>query len=527
MASNELAAPHSGKNDKIDQPPANGQTILHPDRIAKNTSYLTLALIAQKVLSLGYFIAISRAVGPENIGSYLSALAITTVLGFFIDLNFSQALIRETAKRPEKTNDYLNAALAIKLMLAIGAYAVAQVYVRVFHLPDFVQSLVVLTGLVMVLDSITLSLYSVFRGHQLLKFEAVGTIINKLIVISVGLVGVLALGLGVHLLVVAILIGSIFNVFYASVFVVRRFSWRPRFAGIAADLRYLGRVVLPWFALAGVFVTIYGYIDQVLLSNPLLAGDRGTSYVSWYGTAFKLTFSFQFLPAAVIAAVFPAMSAYFISDRQKLTKTFERAMKYLCILAVPLALGIFTLADKIIIAAYTRAYQASIVPLQILIVSLLFVFLNYPVGYLLNAADRQRRNSIHIGIAMVLNIGLNLLLIPQFTFIGAAVASTASSAVLFLLGIVVARQIVPFRVWSLLMTLFKTIIAAGTMAVALWLLKDRFSVLPLIGSAVIWYFGILFLLRGFSMSDGMSIYRAVMRKVSHTEHDGPRPVSHS
>ena len=43
--------------------------------IAKNTSYFTLALILQKVISFTYFILIARALGPEDLGKYYFAIS--------------------------------------------------------------------------------------------------------------------------------------------------------------------------------------------------------------------------------------------------------------------------------------------------------------------------------------------------------------------------------------------------------------------------------------------------------------------
>lgn len=503
-----------------------GASLLHPDRIAKNTSYLTVALIIQKILSLAYFIYISRAVGPQQIGSYLTALAITTVLGFFIDLNYSQALIREIAKRPEKTHDYLNTAITIKTITAVLAYLVAQLYASVFQLPEIVRFLVIISGLVMVLDSLTLTFYSVFRGHQRLHYEAIGTILNKVVVVCVGVVGV-QLGFGLFFLVCALLVGSLLNVTYSGILLMRKLRWRPRLPQTTQDFRFLTRIVVPWFTLGGIFITVYGYLDQLLLSNPLLVGDKGSSYLSWYGTAYKLTFAFQFLPAAVVAAVFPAMSAYYVSNRELLAKTFARSIFYLLLLAIPLSFGIFALADIIVVSAYTKVFASSILPLQILIISLVFIFLNYPIGYLLNAADRQRRNTIHVGIVMVVNLALNLFLIPRYNFVGAAVASTLSSAILVGLGFFVARKIIPINHRFLLVTAAKIIIAAGSMGALLLLLKDRLHIFLLIPIGVVWYAAILLLVRGLTLSDGVGFYRAVLRRVAPSDDHEVRPLHHT
>lgn len=514
MASNVPAELPSGKNASFQERGAVPQnaTALHADRIARNTSYLTVAFIGQKVLSLVYFVFVSRSVGVENLGMYITALNLTTLFGIFIDLSFNQVLIRETAKHPEAAERYLNATLALKLLTALGAYALVMVVVNAFHYPDVTRSLVTFSGLVMIFDSFTLSFYAILRGVQRLKYEAVGTILTKVIVMSVGIVG-LRLGAGIHFVVVALLVGSVFNFLYSFLMVGHHVGVvaKPRWDSSA--LRFLGGIAVP-FALAAILNAVYINVDQLLLSHPLLTGSRGASYVGWYGTAYKLTFSLQFFPAAVAAAIFPAMSAYYLTRRDLLAKTFRRAMFYLAVLAVPMSVGIFILAESLVVRLYTGAFQASVVPLKILVSSLLFVFLNYPVGYLLNATDRQARNTLHLGVVVAVNIVLNVLLIPKYTFVGTAIASLASSALYLTLNVLVARRIVPGEMRALIVTLAKTTLAAGVMGGALFFLQRWFGLLPLLAVGGAIYFLALFLVRGIRVSDGTKIYHALLRKLT-------------
>lgn len=514
MDSNVPVAPHNGKSDKASVEEAGSevslQSVLHPDRVAKNTSYLTLALVMQKILSLVYFVYISRSVGAENIGQYLTALAITTVFGIFIDLGFSPVLIREIAKHKDATSKFLNTTLFFKVILALFAYIAVFGYVHTFHYTELTRSLVAVTGLVMVVDSMTLTLYAVFRGHQLLRYEAIGTVVNKIIIVTIGVLGLRA-GYGVHFLTLALLTGSVFNLLYAGTLLVRTMSWRPNFQFDVGTFKTLGRIAIP-FAIASLFVTIYGYIDQVLLSHPLLVGDKGPGFLGWYGTAYKLTFALQFVPAAVAAAIFPAMSAYYNANAELLRKTFERAMFYLMVIVIPMTVGIVILAKDIILSAYGEFFSPSILPLRILVLSLPFVFLNYPVGYLLNATDRQSRNTFHIGIAMVVNILLNLALIPRYTFNGAAVASTVSSVLLFSLGYMVARQQIHINHFFLLKTLVRTVFASLVMAGAVILLESQIPLLVAIAIGAIVYGLTLILVKGFTLHDGMRIYNSFARR---------------
>lgn len=502
MDSNAPAERPNGRND-------NGGP-LHLDRIAKNTSYMTAALVVQKVLSFAYFAYIARAIGTQQLNQYLAALALTTVFGIFIDLGLTPVLIRETAKDPNRGFRFLENVLSFKVFAAILAYASVLLYVLVFNYAAEVRSLVAVSGLVMIIDSFVLSFYATFRGYQVLKYEAIGTVINKALVIAIGIIG-LTMGYGVRFLVWSIFVGSVFNLAYASFLLVKRLKWRPRFSWDVSTVRHLGVIAIP-FAVASIFVTLYGYLDQLFLSNPAFVAGKNDFYLAWYGTAYKLTYALQFLPAALVAAVFPAMSSYFHSDRERLKSTFERAESYLIILAIPIATAVVLLAEKLIVAAYTDVFRPSILPLQILIVGLVFVFLNYPVGYLLNASDRQTRNTVHIGIALVINFVLNFFLIPKFTYVGAAVSSAISGLCLLSMGMYVTGTIARYSKVALLVTLLRTLAASSVMALVILLFRGEMNLMVLLPLAAAVYLIFLLLFRGITVEEGVRFYRLVRHK---------------
>ena len=56
--------------------------MLKINNIARNTSYLTLALILQKIISFTYFTLLARYVGPVSLGKYYFAISFTTILQF-------------------------------------------------------------------------------------------------------------------------------------------------------------------------------------------------------------------------------------------------------------------------------------------------------------------------------------------------------------------------------------------------------------------------------------------------------------
>ncbi len=277
---------------------ANGEPLsLQPDRIAKNTSYLTIALMVQKVLSLVYYVYVANSLGPNSNGMYLTALTMSGLFGFFIDLGLSQVLIRETARKREATTHYLNTVFSFKIITTVVVYGALVAYTFLFPYPALTRSLILVMGVSMILDSFALTFYACLRGHQRLQYEAIGTVANKLLVMAVGIYG-LHRGWGPMFAIGALLVGSAFNILFSGYMLARRYQWLPRWIWDGQTLRAFLKIAIP-FAIAGIFVSAYNYQDQLLIGHPLLVGDKGPGYVAWYSTAYKLAMAMQFLPLAV------------------------------------------------------------------------------------------------------------------------------------------------------------------------------------------------------------------------------------
>ncbi|MCX6800130.1 MAG: oligosaccharide flippase family protein, partial [Candidatus Falkowbacteria bacterium] len=104
-------------------------------QIAKNTSYFTLALILQKVLSFTYFAIIARALGPEDLGKYYFAISFTSIFAIFIDFGLSNTQTREIAKNNSKAQEITSLVLAIKIPLLIVIYSFVAILVNLMHYP--------------------------------------------------------------------------------------------------------------------------------------------------------------------------------------------------------------------------------------------------------------------------------------------------------------------------------------------------------------------------------------------------------
>ena len=172
---------------------------------------------------------------------------------------------------------------------------------------------------------------------------------------------------------------------------------------------------------------IIGYkIDVVILSYV-----KGSEAVGWYTGATTIIDTLAFIPAAFITAIYPIFANYFQSSPGSLVKAYESSFKYLAILSIPVAAGTTLIGDKIILYAYHSSFAQSILALQIIVWSVPALFLYSLFGLMLSATDRQHLG-MRAGIAYaVINIMLNMILIPYLSFIGASIVNVCTKIILF------------------------------------------------------------------------------------------------
>jgi len=472
--------------------------------VAKNTSYLTLALILQKIISFTYFTFLARSLGPDDLGKYYFAISFTTIFAIFIDLGLVNVLTREVAKTQEKAKDLLGNVLFLKIPLAAVALLAVALMINLMGYPAITKNLVYISSICMILDSFSTTFFAVIRGFHNLKFESIASVIFQLIVMVFGLAALYS-GLGLVWIMVSLALASAFNFIYSSFILWKR--WHIRIFPVynEALTKIIIKIAIP-FGLFAVFQRVYTYLDSVLLS--IIAGDR---YVGLYQIAFKIVFALQFLPMAFTASLYPAMSSYWVDNRQQLAISFERAMNYLIIISLPISFGIAVLAGKIMVI-FRSGFTEAILPMQIIIMSLLFVFINFPIGSLLNACDRQKINTINMIVVTIFSIILNLILIPKYQAVGASITVLLTNFLMFALGIIQVEKIIKYSKKKIALVFLKSFLAAGIMAAAIWYLKFSVNIFILAIGGGLFYFAALLASGGFRKEDIVSIYNSFLSK---------------
>ncbi|MBU2542379.1 flippase [Patescibacteria group bacterium] len=461
--------------------------------IARNTAFMTIASVGQKVISFVYFTLIARNIGAEGTGKYFFALSFTTVFVVFIDLGLTQVLIREGAKSKERLQKYFSSVIFTKIFLGVLTYLVAFAVINIMGYPVETRHLVYLSAVTMLFDSIHLTIYGVLRAIGNLKYEAIGVIGSQLTTLILGTT-FLYLKFPLIFLILAFTIPSFLNVIYSSIVLFKKYKIRLQAKLDKQVLRFMALIAVP-FALTAIFGRVYSYIDSILLSK--LAGDIA---VGWYSIPYKITYAFQFMPLALVAALYPKFSKYFEKDKERLSYVFERGMKYLLVIVFPIAIGIGVLARDIILSLYTAEYMNSILPLQILLAGLVFSYMSFPIGAFLNACNRQVTQTIIVFFVMVINIILNVVLIPKIGVVGAAVSALIGNICLTVFGYSIMPRITKISHWFLFKSFLQIFISAIIMGLGVYFINQiaHFTIAILVGAVV--YPVMLFVTRAITVS---------------------------
>ncbi len=491
-------------------------TMMTSHTIVRNTTIFTVALTLQKLLSFVFFIFVARFGGSSVTGDYVGALAFTSLFSILIDIGLTPVQIRETARHREQAGNFANTILETKLLLSVAAYLLVFGVAWIMNQTGLSHpntKLLVLAAAVMVVDSFILTLYGMLRGYQTLMTEAVFTVLGKGITIAVGILGLLA-GARAEALVLAVLAGSMVNLVGAAGVLVIKYGWRPRFHALEhGTARKILRSFLKeaWpFAILGLATAFYAAIDSVML-----LAIKGAASVGYYSIAAKTINALQFIPSAFVAAVYPAMSALFPVDHIRMRGVFMKTTNILALIAAPIALGSLLTAYDIVVLAYGEAYVPSVRAFKLVVPSIFFVFLTFPIGALFNASNRQKiTTGLMIG-AVVLNTTLNLFLIPRYDFYGASIAWLVTNIAWFGAGMMIAYRFLELTGKDFI-RLARIIFSGLIMSAAVILGRPYLSFLPLVLASGVVYLGAAFILRAVTREEILSALRIFEKRYAHS-----------
>jgi len=382
----------------------------------KNTSWLFAEKILRMVVGLFVGVWVARYLGPEHFGTFSYAQSFVGLFSVIATLGLNGIVVRELLKYPQKESELLGTAFILKLFGAVSTLVILYLAVVFTSNDNYTNSLIfiIASGVV-------------FQSFNVIDFYFQAKVMSKYVVYT----NVVSLFISTLIKIMLILNNApleafvwltLFDNFVLACGFVYIFFKNSQFK--IKNLKFKIEVAFSllkdsWpLILSGMVVAVYMKIDQIMIKEML-----GSAEVGQYAAAVRLSEAWYFIPMVISSSLFPAIiSAKKVSEKLYYER-LQRLYDLMVWMAIAIALPMTFLSDWVVNLLYGGQYSQSADVLKIHIWAGVFVFLGVASGKWFIAENLQKYSFYRTLSGAILNIILNLVLIPIYGIIGAAIAT--------------------------------------------------------------------------------------------------------
>ena len=472
-----------------------------PAIVLRNSFFGIAGQLLIKILSVLFSILVVRRLGDVGYGKYSFILAYVAIFAIFSQMGLSPYTVREIAKDRSQARFLFWNTLALRLILSVITIALTTASAHLLGYSPAIVCGVFVASLGLLLQAVQRPFNGIMVGSERLDYQATVRVAKQLVFVLIGTVLLLRGGRYMGLLIASLGGVAAMTVLSARI-VLRRYGVGPMAIQPRRWPRLL-RASIP-FGVVGLATMTSYKIDTVLLSF-----YHGDAMVGWYAAPYNLIMMLMIISHSINQSLYPSLTRRYTQDTGAVNRVFGRVMKYLLIISLPIAMGATILARPIVAALYGDAFRQSALALQVLIWVLPAMFLTDLFGHTAMAMDNERGVARLNAVSAVFNVTLNLLLIPAYGLVGAAVTTVLTE----LVEIVQYRHLLrrEMRSVSLKDTLVRPL-AAGIMMSAFVLVARSGNLLVTVPTAAAIYCGCIVLTRAVDPAETRFLGRLLLRR---------------
>lgn len=440
---------------------------------------------------------ITKTMGAHDYGIWAQVQVTIILVMSFAGLGLPFAMTRFLAAKTNKEEiqeefySVFCLVFLVTLIFSIILIALADFIAGAFF--EGATDIVRITGLIILVWSLNWVCLSFFRTFRQMKKYSIFVIADAYT--QIGLIAYLILnGHGLFSIVLAVLAVRVV-IFFGLFFLIKSQIGirRPHFSRIREYLSFslptIPGLISAW---------VVGFSDRYVIGYFL-----GAASVGVYSAAYTLG-SILFMLASVLSFVLPpTLSKLYDEGRTDEVKThLSYSLKYLLMMAIPFVCGAAALSKQVLrlfstVEIASQGYY--VVPLVALATLVLCVGGSF--GYILTLVKKTKITGTAYTLAALINLGLNLLIVPIWGILGAAITTLIAYSVLLGIGVHYSRKEFRFDIdWHFI---FKSLIVSIAMSLVIWWIAPEGNVATIVAVVigVVVYGAILFLLKGFSRGE--------------------------
>ncbi len=411
---------------------------------------LALNLLVKPFWIFGIDRTVQNVVGAGEYGLFFALFNFSLILNIALDFGLTNFNNREISRHSQLLPRYFSNMIVIKFMLALVYMIVS--FGLAFILGYGGRQLWLLAFLVLnqFLSSLTLYFRSSISGLQLFKTDSILSVTDR--VLMIGLCSVLLWGplrerFHIEWFVYAQTIAYIVTALIAFFIVLRK----AEFFSPKIDRSFFISIIKQSYpyAILVLLMSFYYRIDTVMLERMLPDGNIQSGI---YAQSFRLLDAANMIPFLFATLLLPIFSRM-LKSNESVEPLLKFAFSLLLVIALTCSLACIAYRNEIMNLLYIHHPDESSEILAILMVSFVFISMTYIFGSLLTANGSLRHLNIISLFGVVFNVILNIILIPRFKVLGAAVASLSTQIIIATLQALLTYRtfrvtIIPSRVVS-------------------------------------------------------------------------------
>ena len=393
-------------------------------------------LIVKPLWLLGIEVGVQNAVGNEMYGFYFSIFNLAYIFNILLDLGVTNFNTRNIAQHPQLIGKHLSGILGIKLCLLALYLVVAFTVGALLGYGSQEFRLLAWLTVAQFLNSLILYLRSNFEGLLLFKWDSLFSVLDRVLMIVICgalLWSPLRERFNIYWFVYAQVVAYAVTALLAFVVIARK----ARFKRLRWDWRFflvILRKSAP-FALLVLLMASYNRIDPILLRRLASDADAGI-----YAGAFRLLDALTMVAYLVSVPLLPVFSRL-CREGGSCTDVLRIVFWPMMLFTVGAAVLCAVFAEPLMRLLYHGNYAAYVPVFRVVIFGIIPIGITYIFGTLLTAGGHLRQLNIFAATTLVLNMAVNLVLIPRFGAVGSAWASLTAQSFMALAQLVLAIRL--------------------------------------------------------------------------------------
>jgi len=391
-------------------------------KFVRNLSFLIFVNIIIKPLwILGIDRSIQNTIGSTNYGLYYTLFSISFIATVFLDFGINNFNNRNISRHPQLIHKYFSNILFLKTFLTIIYFSITLLWALISDYNSEAVKILILLCVNQTLSTYLLFLRSNISALQYFKTDSILSSLDKFIAILICgaflLIPSLQQGVNIYLFILSQTVGLFISNIFAFIIVGKqtKFSWKM------TDKKFMFIIIKESspFLLLMLLIALYTKIDTFILERTL---SDGAFQVGIYAMGYRLLEAgniIAFLFSSLLLPIFSKM----IKEKESIHDLVKVSLSLLVLPSIIVAIYCFLNRESIIGLLYKQNYESASLIFGIIILTFIASSSNFIFGTLLTAAGKMRLLIKISAFIVVLNISINLILIPNYGALGAAVVT--------------------------------------------------------------------------------------------------------